>query len=166
MGKAENTYHQERLNMELGNVIDKFDGEYRFLSNFYPSEIKIIEITHPTLEHAYQAYKTKDINERVRISKLKTPGQAKRAGQKLIIREDWDNIKIKVMKCLLYIKFCDKVLNKKLLDTGDAFLIEGNTWGDIYWGMCKGKGENMLGKLLMSVREEFRQSPIYFKEQS
>lgn len=57
------------------------------------------------------------------------------------------------MKELIMIKFQNPLLKEKLLNTGDALLIEGNTWRDYYWGECKGKGENHLGKILMEVRE-------------
>lgn len=62
-----------------------------------------------------------------------------------------------VMLQLLRQKFLgDEELRRKLLRTGDAMLVEGNYWGDTYWGVCFGSGKNMLGKLLMQVREELR----------
>ena len=60
------------------------------------------------------------------------------------------------MRDALIQKFSDKKLQKKLIDTGDAELIEGNWWGDKFWGVCEGEGENHLGKLLMEVREMFK----------
>lgn len=138
-------------------VIDKFDDEYRFLSNFYFCPLKLGGIIYPTVEHAFQAMKTKDKNERMKISLLNTPGEAKRAGRKVKLREDWEDIKLKVMEYLVGLKFNNYIdLKEKLLATGDIELIEGNWWNDRYWGICKGKGENNLGKILMKVREELR----------
>ncbi|NGT90448.1 NADAR family protein [Clostridium perfringens] len=48
----------------------------------------------------------------------------------------------------------NKELRRKLIATGDKYLEEGNTWNDTYLGVCKGKGRNMLGKILMRVRSE------------
>ena len=48
-------------------------------------------------------------------------------------------------------------LGNKLLETGNQELVEGNTWGDIFWGVCNGKGQNWLGKILMMVRDEIRE---------
>ena len=83
-----------------------------------------------------------------------TPGLAKKLGRKATIRPDWEKIKLPIMEYLLRQKFGDKTLKALLIGTGDAELVEGNMWGDTYWGVCKGKGENHLGKLLMKIREE------------
>jgi len=153
-------------------MIDKFEGENRFLSNFYPSEITHEGIVYPTNEHYYVAMK---INEpqyitidgelknldikrsRVYVSKIKTAGDVKRLGRKLKVRDDWDDVKLSVMEYGVRQKFNKhEDLKNMLLDTGDEELIEGNWWGDTYWGVCNGKGENHLGKILMRVREEIR----------
>src|SRR5690348_9381030 len=63
------------------NKIAEFQGEYRFLSNFWPAEVAYEGITYPTAEHAYQAAKTMDVNERKRIAALPTPAEAKAAGR-------------------------------------------------------------------------------------
>lgn len=47
-------------------------------------------------------------------------------------------------------------LRNRLIDTGNKILIEGNTWGDTYWGMCNGNGLNKLGEILMIVREKMK----------
>lgn len=135
--------------------IDRFEGEYEFLSNFYPSEIIHDGITYPTVEHAYQAAKTLDFGTRWRISQLTTPAQAKKAGRTVKIRPDWEKVKIHIMRELLLQKFflSDGELGYELQQTTPAELIEGNWWGDTFWGVCKGRGENHLGKLLMEIRE-------------
>ncbi len=136
-------------------IIDKFEGKYRFLSNFYPSKITVV-FDYPTVEHAYQAAKCVLPIDRVNISHAATPGQAKRLGRKVLMLDNWDNIKLDVMKDLVYQKFSNDPLLSMLLDTGDAELIEGNTWGDVYWGVYQGMGENHLGKILMQVRKELK----------
>lgn len=136
-------------------VIDSFQGEYRFLSNFYPSPIDFVAVTYPTVEHAYQAFKTRDLEQRVLISRLPTPGQAKRAGRLLEIRSDWESIKLEVMADLVELKFLThKDLLERLVVTYPAELIEGNTWGDRFWGQVDGIGENHLGRILMTVRRD------------
>ncbi|KKM63208.1 hypothetical protein LCGC14_1513830 [marine sediment metagenome] len=87
------------------------------------------------------------------IAKLKDPGQAKRAGRKLKIRGDWNDIKLDIMKKILEVKFKDPELGQKLMNTAPAELIEGNNWNDRYWGICKGQGLNNLGIILMSIRD-------------
>lgn len=136
----------------MGEEINKFSGKYRFLSNFYPAEVHYEGDYYPTVEHAFQAAKTLDLRERRRIAGCGSPGDAKKLGRRVSLREDWDDIKIRIMKKLLSRKFTDPELRKKLLSTKDADLIEGNTWGDVFWGQCGGKGRNELGKLLMYIR--------------
>ncbi len=135
------------------NKIDNFMGEYRFLSNFWMSPVEMKRIVYPSVEHAYQAAKTFDKKERKIIEYAITPGQAKKLGKKLVLREDWEKVKIPIMKELVKRKFKDSTLKALLKKTGDKELIEGNTWGDTFWGICKGIGENHLGKILMEVRK-------------
>ena len=137
------------------DMIKEFRGEYRFLSNFAPCEITYEGITYPTTEHAYQAAKTPDKEEKLRISKLSTPGQAKRAGGKLSLPTNWFEISTYIMKDILYIKFSMEPFKTQLLATGTEFLAEGNTWGDLFWGvdLATGEGQNVLGFLLMELRD-------------
>jgi ribA/ribD-fused uncharacterized protein len=110
--------------------------------------------TYPSVEHAYQAAKTLDDSQRERIGRCLKAGEAKRMGRLVTMREDWDEVKIDVMRSLVEQKFTrHENLGNRLLDTGDQHLEEGNTWGDTFWGTCNGKGENHLGKILMEVRE-------------
>ncbi len=134
--------------------ITKFNEYYRFLSNFWPVKITIDDVDYPTVEHAFQAMKTLSKLERSIISSLSTPGQAKRYGRTVPLRPQWEEMKVGIMLCLLRQKFHDPVLQKKLLDTGAVELIEGNNWGDTFWGVCNGAGGNVLGVLLMKVRKE------------
>lgn len=136
-------------------MIEKFSKEYSFLSNFYYSVILFNGIAYQTVEHAFQAIKTLDVKKRMEIAALSSPGKAKKAGRCLDIRKDWENIKVEVMRSLLKLKFKNSSMKKMLLATKGNTLIEGNTWGDTFWGVCNGDGENMLGKLLMELRDSY-----------
>lgn len=148
-------------------VIDKFDGEYAFLSNFYPSEIayEIDEnycVIAPTVEHAFQAAKACNLEDETWVLQAKTPGQAKRRGRSISLHPKWEEYKDNAMLVFLRKKFDIPKLRDKLIATGDAILIEGTTWHDNYWGICscdkcKGCGKNRLGELLMQVREELKE---------
>lgn len=133
-------------------LIDSFKGPYAFLSNFYPVEIEWEGLVYPSLEHAFQASKTTSEDLRRYVRDQKTPGLAKRAGRTLELREDWDSERLWVMEALLVLKFSRPDLAEKLLATGDARLVEGNDWGDRFWGAVNGAGHNHLGKLLEKVR--------------
>lgn len=146
-------------------VIDKFSDDYDFLSNFYPVVIQSGGIKFKTVEHAYQASKSSDHNIWMKISNLDADeaGKAKHIGRKVKLRKDWDMLKISVMRRFLMEKFTKNVtLRKKLLETGNAFLIEGNYWHDNYWGDCKCEkcknmtGGNQLGLILMKIRNEIK----------
>jgi len=142
-------------------IISSFRGKYHFLSNFSSSPIIFHNWVVDTVEHAYQASKTINIIDRIWITGLETPGDAKKAGskkglkgRKIKLREDWQQIYLDVMRGLLREKFKIPELRQKLIDTKNAHIVEGNTWGDTIWGVCNGTGQNLLGKLLMEVRDE------------
>lgn len=137
-------------------AIDRFVEPHRFLSNFWPSLVSLDGITYQTVEHAYQAAKTLHPEQRARIAVAGQPGTAKQLGRALTIRRDWHAVKLPTMLGLLRQKFAREPLRRQLLATGDALLVEGNPWGDTFWGVCRGIGENHLGRLLMQVRDEIR----------
>ncbi len=140
--------------------ITRFKDEHRWLSNFWKVEIAYKGLTYETLEHAYQTQKTFNLSERAWIMVAESPGQAKYRGGRVEIREDWEQVKDQVMLELLKIKFSNPELRKKLKETGDAELIEGNHWHDNYFGKCycdkcyNTQGQNKLGRMLMLIREE------------
>lgn len=145
--------------------IDRFDGtEYAFLSNFYPSPVVIRgdsasleRIECATVEHAFQACKALDPVQRRTIALAPTPAEAKRRGRRATLRPGWDGLRIEVMQALLAQKFhFGTPLGLRLMATEDAELVEGNTWGDRFWGVVDGEGENWLGRLLMMRRAEMR----------
>ena len=134
--------------------IDSFSGAFRFLSNFYSAPLLYEGVLYPTSEHAFQAAKTLDHNQRLNVAMLETPAESKRYGKTVPLRPAWDDIKIGVMEEIVEEKFRQNPkLAEMLLATEDAILIEGNTWGDKFWGVCNGVGENNLGKVLMYVRD-------------
>ena len=141
-------------------MINCFDGEYAFLSNFYESPIEYEGIVYPTNEHFFQAMKTNDIEVRKAIAAADTPGKAKRMGRNVVLRADWEFVKKDVMLLGLRLKFCDLYLRQRLRATGAHDLVEGNTWHDNTWGACvcpecsNKEKKNLLGKLLMQVRAE------------
>jgi ribA/ribD-fused uncharacterized protein len=136
------------------NKIDNFSGLYRFLSNFYPATVVFDHDEYPSSEAAYQAAKT--FSQEIRNEfRLLTPGQAKRFGRMIQVRKDWEEVKYGIMYDIVLDKFTrHDHLKKMLLDTGNAYLEEGNTWGDTYWGVCEGVGQNKLGLILMKVRKK------------
>lgn len=141
------------------NVIADFDGAYEFLSNFYEVPIVYNGIQYSSSEAAFQAAKTLDTAERESISKL-TPDDAKRAGYRLNLRNDWENVKVSIMEEVLRAKFTQNPdLLQKLLATGKALLVEGNDWHDTFWGFDVniGYGVNMLGQLLMKIRADHQE---------
>lgn len=135
-------------------MIDDFKGEYRWLSNFHLVDVVYDGEVYPSTEHAYQAAKTHQDVTRQLIREAPTPGVAKALGKACLLRPDWEEIKVEVMEDLLRQKFKNPLLKAKLLATVGHDLVEGNHWGDTFWGVCRGKGLNMLGKLLMQIRDE------------
>lgn len=135
--------------------INGFKSCFRFLSNFEPCVVEFDGHMYPTVEHAYQAAKTVNEAEREKVRICSTPGQAKRLSYKLTKRQDWDSVRVGIMEGLLRQKFSKGTgLWEALQATDGVYLEETNTWKDTFWGVCDGKGENVLGKLLMQIREE------------
>lgn len=141
-----------------------FKDNYNFLSNFAPCQIVYEGILYPSTEHAYQAAKTLNLNERKAIAQLPTVGMAKRRGQKVQKRDDWDEVKTQVMYDCCVLKFTQPYFRAQLLATEDSYLEEGNQWHDNWYGVCHCGGcpphrqqppenQNHLGKILMQIRE-------------
>ena len=135
-------------------MISEFKGQYRFLSNFSIVNLRIGDMHFISAEHAFQAAKSLNPEDWANISTIETPGGAKRAGRLLKVRPDWESIKLDVMEIILREKFSYPELAHKLNKTGDQELIEGNHWGDTFWGVCRNQGQNHLGRLLMKIRSE------------
>lgn len=135
-------------------TINYFTGDYYFLSNFYPADITYNGLTYKNAEAAFQAQKCLEMS--TSFTDLQ-PAQAKRLGRRVKLRQDWESVKLGIMYDIVYVKFTANAdLKDKLMATGNAVLIEGNDWGDTYWGVANGFGRNMLGKTLMRIRDELR----------
>lgn len=139
------------MEYEGREVIASFQGKYRWLSNFWSCFVELDGDEYPSVENAYQAAKTLDLELRVPFQKY-FPGKAKTMGRSLPIRPDWEEVKLYVMEDLLRQKFVGE-LAKRLVDTKHDVLVEENTWNDTYWGVCKGVGHNHLGRILMRIRD-------------
>jgi len=136
--------------------ISEFRGQYKWLSNFWICDVMFGGFLYRSVEHAYQAAKTPILEQRLEVSKAPTPAQAKQIGRLVYMYPDWNERRIEVMRLLLQSKFSrqNPELVKRLLETGDVELVEGNYWNDTFWGVCRGKGENQLGKLIMNIRSD------------
>jgi len=142
--------------------IERFNGAWGFLSNFFPAQLNWEGATYKTSEHAFNAGKTTDPERRLWVAAAPSPGEAKERGRRLKLRPEWDEkIRYEVMADVLFAKFAyDAERVRRLMLTGDRHLIEGNDWHDVHWGVCScrnhGFGENHLGRLLMELREKLR----------
>ena len=148
---------RKKKKIEKVEPITKFTGRYRFLSNYYLVQVKSDGIWYPSVEHAYQAAKVRDHTTKILILNQVTPNDAKKfiRKNKITIRGDWEEIKMEVMYNLLLQKFGENTfLKEMLLKTNGAPLINGNFWGDNFWGVNEKtmRGENHLGKMLMEIR--------------
>lgn len=142
----------------MSQVISSFRGPYFFLSSFFLVYVQLDGIVYSSVEHGYQASKNFNIIYRQSIQSCSSPGVAKALGRKVDLRSDWTtHVKISIMRNLLEQKF-DPILNPDLYSllksTGNAEIVEGNTWGDTFWGICKGEGKNWLGRLIMEIRDK------------
>lgn len=137
-------------------MITTFKGRNFYLSNYFTAPVRYDGITYQNNEAAFQAQKC--INPRDRMAFIGLPpNRAKAMGRRVKLRKDWEDIKNRIMYEICLAKFVqNKKLREALLSTKDEELIEGNTWNDTYWGVCNGKGLNILGKTLMRVRSELR----------
>ncbi len=150
-------------------MIDSFKGQYRWLSNFYPCKVEVDGMRFPSSEHAYMSFKSSgDFTTPEEEDRPSITAPWKTICQSLVVSckdikkwgslvkidvPDWDSKRPGIMLKVVSAKFEQNPdLAQKLLDTGDQELIEGNNWGDTYWGMVNGVGENHLGNILMTVR--------------
>jgi ribA/ribD-fused uncharacterized protein len=146
-----------------GSAIRRFTGDYAFLSNFAASPVEFADpgeapVTYRSVEHGFQAAKTLDPAARQRLAEIGSPLTAKRFGRRVVMRDGWDELRVGVMRDLLRQKFAREPFRTQLLASGNAEIVEGNTWHDQLWGDCEcpghaaEPGENLLGRLLMEIR--------------
>lgn len=161
-------------------MITSFTGPYAFLSNFSPHPVLLpglSDIPFATAEHAFQAAKTSDPAGRAYIVCAPTPGEAKARGRRVPLSPGWDQVRRRVMMDVILAKFGGELLAARLAATAPHVLVEGNHWGDAYWGAVRASqavmlppgageppvwragaslylaGHNWLGRILMMTRE-------------
>lgn len=132
---------------------------YGCFSNFSPHRIFLKDKIWKTSEHYFQAQKFAGTEHEEKVRLAPTPKEAANLGRsrQRPLRRDWETVKDDIMREALRAKFTQhKDLKKILLETGDALIVE-HTKNDRYWGDGgDGTGKNMLGKLLMELREELK----------
>lgn len=146
-------------------MVSSFTGTYGFLSNFSQHSV----FYAPTAEHMYQSQKTLDPEEQNWVLASTSPGVAKKRGQQVTMRKDWEQIKLATMENIVYLKFATHdEIRAELLRTGSMPLVEGNNWGDRFWGAVwednRWNGQNWLGRILMLVRSKFHLNPLTAEE--
>ena len=157
----------DQVNDGRKNMIGPFRDRWRFLSNFWYAEVEYEGITYPSVEHAYQAAKTLDKEWREIIRRASKPGDAKRLGKALkengLIRQDWQQVSLKIMTELVARKFIKhRELGMVLKGTGNEEIVEINNWHDNFYGSCtcarcaKEVKHNHLGRILMEVRKSLQ----------
>lgn len=143
----------------------QFRNEYAFLSNFYNAAVMFEGTFYNNNEAAFQAAKIADPEKRktmrfscdgTHLTFPEMPAKwAKRVGRRIDLRPDWEEKKQEIMLAIVRDKFTRHTqLKDKLLATGNIIIEEENTWGDTTWGTVNGVGKNLLGKILMQVRDE------------
>lgn len=135
-------------------MIKEFQGEFRWLSNFAPVSVVYDGVKYRSVEHAYMAAKSNDKAWREFCKNTYKAGEVKKASRTISLRDDWEQVKIDVMRELLEQKYNTEPYKTLLLETGGEHIQEGNMWNDKFWGVClkTGKGNNTLGKIIMEIR--------------
>lgn len=141
------------------SVIDRFYGDFIFLSNFYEHEIQYNGRTYFSVEHGMYVLKCENEKDQLKVLNATNLTTAKNLSKGFDHKKNWKDVKNIEMKNLLRAKFRDVDLRKKLDDTKGKQLIVKNNWHDVYWGVCVCKkhlcsGNNVLGTFLMSIRDE------------
>ena len=135
----------------------QFVGKLDYLSNMYPHKMYVqldgVEMEFSCLESAFQACKSEDSLTH-QVFQTLNGYEAKRLGRQIPIRGNWKQIRVEVMYQLLKLKFSDPYLVSLLIMTPDDDIVEHNTWNDTFWGVCNGRGEDNLGKLIRKIKQE------------
>ena len=136
-------------------MISEFRGRWTKFSNYSIGSVWYKDKMYPSAEHAYQAQKSTDPIKQQWIRNAATPNESKKRARTVELRSDWEIVKIDIMEEILREKFSQEPERSILLSSGNEDLVEGNWWGDKFWGQCPvGDGQNWLGKLLMKIRNE------------
>ena len=137
-------------NMYESNIV--FDGTNHNLVEIFP-QFKFDGLEYASSEHLYQSLKATNDADKELIRTAPNAHHAKQLSRTIFARMDWDNVKVEAMRLALGLKFYQHPdLLLKLINTGNTLLVETNWWGDKFWGVCGGVGQNWLGRLLMELR--------------
>ena len=155
------------------DILTFTEPETRWLSNMSYVKIEYDGIVYPSTENFYQAMKYESgwifddtptrKNIRKMISLMKPHESKKFSKENQMTSEDFERNKVKIMLFAQRQKFKQEPFRTKLLNTGNCLLEEGNWWGDSFWGVDikTREGQNVLGKLIMQVREEIRNESLF-----
>lgn len=137
-------------------MISHFRKEYGWLSNMHACQIEYEGHVFKSVENAYMWAKNTDNDVWLSICLNKEPNVVKKLSKGIVMREDWNDVKLKIMYELLLLKFKQEPFKTKLKETGLENIQEGNFWNDRFWGVClksnPNEGENHLGRLIMHIR--------------
>ena len=137
-------------------MINSFRKEFGWLSNMYSCEMEYEGHIFKSVENAYMWAKNKEDKDWLNACLCNEPNVVKKLSKEINIREDWEDVKLKVMYELLLLKFKQEPFKTKLKNTGLENIQEGNFWNDKFWGVClksnPNEGENHLGRLIMHIR--------------
>ena len=139
----------------MKDIIEHFGGDNNWLSNFEITDIEYRGLIYPSVEHAYVSTKSKSKKwKKLCQDKNTPPGSIKKQSETVELIDGWDDMKFKIMKEILMIKFQKEPYKSLLIGTGKTYIQEGNVWGDKIWGVClkTNKGKNRLGKIIMDIR--------------
>ena len=146
----------DEIKIHTDTMIKGMFNEYRWLSNYEVCEIHYEGLIYTSTEAAYQAAKSTDPFVRSKFINI-SPAKARKLGQEITCRKDWDKVKKQVMYDVSLDKYTrHEHLKRLLLETKDKYIEETNYWGDQVSGVCNGIGENNLGKIIMKIREEIK----------
>lgn len=132
---------------------------YACFSNFSPHGFMLDELYWPTSEHYFQAQKFIGTSHLEQIRLVKTPKDAAKMGRQRTrpLRSDWEQVKDDIMRKAVLCKFSTHAdIREILISTANEEIVE-NSPIDYYWGCGgDGSGKNILGIILMEVREILR----------
>ena len=143
--KFEGVVHDEKN-------IAGFVADYRWLSNYFLCRVEWEGRVYGSAEAAYHSGKYLRA-ERDVFTNLDPDPARKLSRAKPYDTAAWEVRQVPTMREVVWAKFSQNPeLAKKLLATGDRYLEETNWWGDSFWGVYRGEGQNLLGKIVMDTR--------------
>jgi predicted NAD-dependent protein-ADP-ribosyltransferase YbiA (DUF1768 family) len=114
------------------------------------------------VDHYVFACRAINESDRDAVRKAESAVEARNVSKQIKWRPDWKEADAKNIGAAVEAKFTqNSELGRRLLYTRDIELIHENMWGDKLWGVCEGEGENLLGKLLMEIRDNLDKLEIH-----